>query len=385
MKQTILHPVHAAAGARLVEFSGWEMPVQYEGILAEHLATRRSAGLFDVSHMGRFQISGPEALAFLRRALTNDAAKLEPGRAQYTLLANERGGAIDDAYLYHFPDGGFLLVVNAGNLVRDWAHLTALAASFAVDLHDRSGDWAMLSLQGPESAGMLARLLETVPGERRNDCGPSRYRGGDIALMRTGYTGEPLGFELAVPNGLVADLWGDLVAAGAIPVGLGARDTLRLEAGLPLYGHEFGTDPDGGEIPVLSCPLAKFGVDLADPEREFVGREALLRQAGEGTARILRKVALVDKGIARAGDRVVVAGRERGVVTSGTMIPYWEFVGGEPGAASGKRAVALALVDRDVAAGEPLALRVRQRELAARLVPTFLDNRSGRYAVPVLS
>lgn len=384
MKTTILHPVHVAAGARLVDFSGWEMPVQYEGILAEHLATRRSAGLFDVSHMGRFLVSGPEAPAFLRRALTNDAAKLVPGRAQYTLLANEQGGAIDDAYLYQFRAGEYLLVVNAGNLARDWEHLRTLAAGFAVELRDRSGEWAMISLQGPESAGMLARLLESVPGERHNDCGLSRYRGAETLVMRTGYAGEPVGFELVVPNELAAGLWGDLVVAGAVPVGLGARDTLRLEAALPLYGHEFGTDPDGGEIPIFSCPLAKFGVDLADPERDFIGRKALRRQVEQGTARVLRKLALVDKGIARAGDRVLVAGSERGVVTSGTMIPYWEFVGSEPGTTSGRRAVALALVDREVAAGEPLAVRVRGRDLAARLVTIFLDNRSGRFAVPVL-
>ncbi|MDX9982531.1 MAG: glycine cleavage system aminomethyltransferase GcvT [Lentisphaeria bacterium] len=384
MKATILHSVHVAAGARLVDFSGWEMPVQYEGILAEHLATRRSAGVFDVSHMGRFLVSGAEALAFLRGALTNDAAKLVPGRAQYTLLANEQGGAIDDAYLYQFRSGEYLLVVNAGNLARDWEHLKALAEEYDVVLCDRSGEWAMISLQGPESAGMLARLLDSVPGERHNDCGLSRYRGAEVLVMRTGYAGEPVGFELIVANELAAGLWGELVAAGAVPVGLGARDTLRLEAGLPLYGHEFGTDADGGEIPIFSCPLAKFGVDFTDPGREFVGRAALRRQVEQGTARVLRKLALVDKGIARAGDRVMVGGTDRGVVTSGTMIPYWEFVAGKPGATSGRRAVALALVDREVVAGEPLAVRVRGRDLAARMVPKFLDNRAGRFAVPVL-
>ncbi len=384
MKQTVLHSVHVAAGARLVEFSGWEMPVQYEGILAEHLATRRSAGLFDVSHMGRFAVTGPDALAFLRGALTNDAAKLVPGRAQYTLLANETGGAIDDAYLYQFHAGEYLLVVNAGNRERDWEHLTGLAQGRDVRLIDRSDDWAMVSLQGPASAMMLMSLLGPLPGDRHNDCGEAVCRDQEALVMRTGYAGEPVGFELVVPNAVAAAVWQDLVAAGATPVGLGARDTLRLEAGLPLYGHEFGTDPDGNEIPIFSCPLARFGVDLADSSREFVGREALAKQAEEGTARRLCKLALLDKGIARSGDRVVADGVDVGVVTSGTMVPYWEFIDGEPGPTQGKRAVAMALVDRTVSAEQALAICVRGRNIPVRRVARFLDNRSGCYAVPEL-
>ena len=384
MKQTVLHPVHVAAGARLVDFSGWEMPVQYEGILAEHLATRRAAGLFDVSHMGRFVVTGPDAQVLLRRVLTNDAITLVPGRAQYTLLANETGGAIDDAYLYQFREGEYLLVVNAGNRERDWEHLTGLACGYDVRLIDRSDEWAMISLQGPTSAAMLASLLGPLPGERHNDCGERCYRGYEALVMRTGYAGEPVGFELIVPNPVAAELWGELVAAGATPVGLGARDTLRLEAGLPLYGHEFGTDADGNEIPIFSCPLARFGVDLSDPDREFVGREALRQQVEQGTPRQLRKLALMDKGIARAGDRVVADGRDVGMVTSGTMIPYWEFVDGEPGQTTGKHAVALALVDRAVSAAASLAICVRGRDIPVRTVPRFMNNRSGCYAVPEL-
>jgi len=384
MKQTVLHSIHVASGARLVDFSGWHMPVQYTGILAEHLATRRRAGLFDVSHMGRFAVSGPEALLFLRRALTNDAAKLVPGRAQYTLLANDRGGAIDDAYLYRFCAGEYLLVVNAGNRDRDWAHLSELAADCDVQLIDRSDELAMVSLQGPLAEDLLADLIGPLPGERRNDCGPCQYAGHELLVMRTGYTGEPVCLELAVPNELAGDLWQQLVAAGATPVGLGARDTLRLEAALPLYGHEFGTDADGNEIPIFSCPLAKFGVDLADPARQFVGREALAHQIVQGTPRRLRKLVLTDKGIARAGARVVLAGREVGVVTSGTMVPYWQFGDGVPGEGTGKRALALALLDREIPSEAAVAVQVRSREIAARIVPRFLNNRTGRHAVPEL-
>jgi aminomethyltransferase len=384
MKRTILHPVHVAAGARLVDFSGWEMPVQYEGILAEHLATRRQAGLFDVSHMGRFVISGPDALLFLRSALTNDAAKLAIGRAQYTLLANKWGGAIDDAYLYRFREGAYFLVVNAGNRDTDWAHLKTLAASFDTQLADRSDELAMVSLQGPASNTILGSLLDSLPGERHNDCGIRQYQGEELLVMRTGYAGEPIGFELVLPNALAADLWQTLVAGGATPVGLGARDTLRLEAALPLYGHEFGTDPDGAEIPIFSCPLATFGVDLDDTSREFIGRAALAAQVGNGTPRRLRKLALTGKGIARAGDRVVSEGQDVGVVTSGTMVPYWEFADGHPSEATDKRAIALALIDQGTSTDD-LALRVRNRDIPARIVAKFLDSRSGRYAVPVLS
>jgi aminomethyltransferase len=384
MNRTILHPVHVAANARLVDFSGWEMPVQYEGILAEHLATRRAAGLFDVSHMGRFIASGPDALPFLRSALTNDAAELATGRAQYTLIANERGGAIDDAYLYRFRAGEFFLVVNAGNRDKDWAHLTALAAAYDVQLTDRSDELAMVSLQGPESDAILSGIVGDLPGERHNDCGLRQYQDEELLVMRTGYAGEPVGFELVLPNALAPDLWQELVAGGAAPVGLGARDTLRLEAALPLYGHEFGTDPEGSEVPIFSCPLAKFGVDLDDPERAFVGREALAEQAVNGTPRRLRKLAVTGKGIARAGDPVVSDGRPVGFVTSGTMVPYWEFEGDAPGETTGKRAIALALINHDITSDNPLAAVVRGREVAAQIVPKFLDNRSGRYAVPVL-
>ena len=385
MKHTVLHPIHVAAGARLVDFSGWEMPVQYEGILAEHLATRRSAGLFDVSHMGRFAVGGPDALPFLRGALTNDARTLSVGRAQYTLLANERGGAVDDAYLYRFREDEFLLVVNAGNRERDWSRLNALAAGREVALVDRSDSLAMISLQGPRAAEILAGLAIPPPGERRNDCGVCQWQGEELLAMRTGYAGEPVGFELVLPSARAGELWTGLVEGGAAPVGLGARDTLRLEAGLPLYGHEFGTDPDGREIPIFSCPLAKFGVDFADPERAFVGRDALRQQAANGVPRVLRKLAVTGKGIARAGDPVISNGREVGVVTSGTMVPYWQFQGGEPGGTSDRRAIALALLDRELPAAAPLAAVVRQREVGARVVSRFLDNRSGRYAVPVLS
>lgn len=401
MNRTILHSVHVASGARMVEFGGWDMPVQYrEGILAEHLATRRHAGLFDVSHMGRIEVGGRDAVPFLRAVLSNDAARLGLGDSHYTLLPTAAGGALDDAWLCRFQADGYLLVVNASNRARDWEHLVRVAARFAdVRLADLTEQTAMLSLQGPASGDLLAPLLDgALPAARRNACAQARFQGQPARLSRTGYAGEPVGFELIVPATRATALWAALTAAGAAPVGLGARDTLRLEAGLPLYGHELGTAPDGSEIPIFTVPAARFGVDLSPDHGDFVGREALAAQwdvlaalqAGRAvdTRALPRRVvclALADKGIARAGAEVYADGRRIGWVSSGTMVPYWQFDQGRPGTASDKRAIALAIVPSTCRPGLAVAVRVRDRDLAARIVPRFLDNRTGPYAVPVLS
>lgn len=401
MNRTILYPVHVASGARIVEFGGWDMPVQYpEGILAEHLATRRQAGLFDVSHMGRIEVGGHDATAFLRSVLSNDPARLCQGESHYTLLPTATGGALDDAWLYRFQPDRYLLVVNASNRPKDWEHLTRSAARFAdVRLTDLTEKTAMLSLQGPASAELLAPLLEGVlPEARRNACAQARFQGGPALVGRTGYAAEPVGFEVIVAAGSAVALWTALTAAGAAPVGLGARDTLRLEGALPLCGHELGTAPDGSETPIGAVPAARFGIDLSPEHGDFIGRNALAAQAavlaalkaGAPTDRraLPRRVvclALADKGIARAGAEVFADGTRIGWVTSGTMVPYWRFEHGRPGATSDKRAIALALVDSACRSGQAVTVRVRDRDLAARIVPRFLDTRTGPYAVPVLS
>jgi aminomethyltransferase len=401
MNQTVLHDIHVASGARMVDFAGWNMPVQYrDGILAEHLATRRRAGLFDVSHMGRFEVLGAGAVPFLRRVLTNDAALLQPGESQYTLLPTASGGARDDAYLYRFQADRFLLVVNASNRGRDWEHLQreATAAGGQVTLTDLTAATAMLSVQGPASAALLGpHLGGQLPASRRNACGLAQVADATAWVGRTGYTGEPLGFEVILPAAAAGALWTALVAAGAEPVGLGARDTLRLEAALPLYGHELGTAADGAEIPILACPAARFGVALGEARGDFVGRDALVAQAaalvalrtgGPGNPCVLprriRCLAIADQGIARAGAEARIGDRQVGVVTSGTMVPYWRFSQGRPGDRTDRRALALALLDASLVPGDSVRLRVRDRDLVATVVERFVDTRSGPYAVPVL-
>ncbi|HSM89344.1 MAG TPA: glycine cleavage system protein T, partial [Desulfobacterales bacterium] len=242
--RTLFHGRHAKLGATLVEFGGWEMPVQYPaGIVQEHLATRRRSGLFDVSHMGRFRVAGGDAPAFLQHVLTNNAAALSVGEAQYTMIPDARGGAMDDAYLYRFSPDEFLLVVNASNRQKDWDHLNAAARGFrSVKLTDRTREVAMLSLQGPEARGTLERILESgrLPEPLRNRLSIAAFNGAPLLLARTGYTGEAIGFELFIDAAPAPALWDRLIAEGVQPVGLGARDTLRLEAALPLYGHELG-------------------------------------------------------------------------------------------------------------------------------------------------
>lgn len=395
---TPLHARHHALGAKMVAFGGWHMPIQYRGgIVEEHLATRRGAGLFDVSHMGRLSISGPEALAFLQHSLTNDAAVLSPGRAQYTMLADDAGVAVDDAYLYRFDEDRHLLVVNAANRAKDLAHLTRLARRFpGVEIRDWSAQLAMLALQGPESEVLLRRLLTegTLPEARRNAAATVRILGVPVRIARTGYTGEPIGFELMPPAESAGALWDRLIAEGATPVGLGARDTLRLEAGLPLYGHELGTRANGETIPIFACPLARFAVSFAPSKGDFVGRTALQRQReaadllrdGDATrhAEMPHRIVLLaiqEKGVAREGAAVFRDAAPAGWVTSGTMVPYWL-----PGAANAHalRPLACALVDSRMRQGDVCEIEVRGRRLPARLVARFLDARVPPRALPLL-
>ena len=282
LKRTVLHDWHAAAGAKMVDFGGWHMPVQYPaGIIQEHLATRRHAGLFDVSHMGRFRVRGAGAEDFLLAALTNNARALDPGHAQYTFIANQAGGAVDDAYLYRLGAANFLLVVNASNRAKDWEWLEGLKDG-DVDLVDESDSLAMVSLQGPHASQLLEDVIESgaLPENKRNRLGTATFDGHDIIIARTGYTGESVCFELFPGNAITVRLWQALIDKGAQPVGLGARDSLRLEAGLPLYGHELGADPEGREIPIFANGLAKFAVRPPDGG-DYVGRAELEKQRDE--------------------------------------------------------------------------------------------------------
>ncbi|MEW6670593.1 MAG: glycine cleavage system aminomethyltransferase GcvT [Thermodesulfobacteriota bacterium] len=396
---------HVSLGAEMVDFSGWQMPLQYgPGIVQEHLFTRKSAGLFDVSHMGRFSIGGGGALEFLQRLLTNNAAALQTGQSQYTLVPNENGGAIDDAYLYRLIEKEYLLVVNAANRDAVWRHLQqSLKGSEKVDLQDQTAAWVMLSLQGPLSKAILQGILDSgrLPEPLRNYSSPVRIKGADVFIARTGYTGEPVCFELFAERRHALMLWDLLLEQGAVPIGLGARDTLRLEAGLPLYGHELGRDPDGREIPIFASGLSRFAVSFSPLKGSFVGRRSLEKQFAvlkeimnrnysriDSLPRRIQPVALLDKGVARAGSRVFHRSTHVGYITSGTMVPYWKVAGS--GIESrltderGLRAIGLALLDSRLDEGDRIQIEVRGKKVQAQVVPYHLKSDAPPFARAIL-
>ena len=406
-KRTILYDRHKALGAKMVEFGGWDMPIQYpSGIVEEHLATRKKAGLFDVSHMGRFIISGANAVKFLQHVLTNnvEALDIRVMGAQYTLIANKAGGAVDDAYLYSFAKGEYLLVVNASNRDKDWQHLQILLQDFSeVELIDHTDEMVMLALQGPMSRKLMEEAVQsgTLPEPIRNAVSTVMIEGAQVKVARTGYTGEPLCFELFAGRDEGLMLWDKFVSKGATPVGLGARDTLRLEAGLPLYGHEFGNDPEEKEIPILACPLAKFAVSFSRLKGDFVGREALIRQYGalsriikrdysliSDLPRMIKPIAVAGRGIARRGAKVFKADRHVGYVTSGTMIPLWAVE--SEGLSSVQteehllRSICLAYIDSDIIEDEEVTIEIRGKAVGAVVVPFHLLSDAPPYARPIV-
>lgn len=404
--QTVLYGRHVTLGATLVDFGGWRMPLHYRtGIVEEHLATRAGAGLFDVSHMGRFSLSGSGALPFLQHVLTSNAAALLPGFAQYTLLPTAGGGARDDAYLYRFRADEYLLVVNAANRDADWRYLQERLPDFpGAVMEDRSGAVAMLALQGPRSREILQGVITagSLPEPLKNALGEVTIAGMAVPLSRTGYTGEPLGFECFPAAADAPRLWDLLLARGAVPVGLGARDTLRLEAGLPLYGHELGRDPAGAEIPVFASPLARFAVSFSPLKGDFVGREALAAQfsalarirerdfsALAALPRMVMPFALLGKGIARAGCAVFRDGEAVGTVTSGTMVPFWKTAGeGLATRFTGERemrAIGLMLADSRLQEGDEVMVEIRGSRVAARVVPWHLRSDAPPRAMPILA
>ncbi|MCK5724913.1 MAG: glycine cleavage system aminomethyltransferase GcvT, partial [Gammaproteobacteria bacterium] len=401
--KTVFYDRHVNLGANIVEFGGWEMPIQYDsGILQEHLATRKQAGLFDVSHMGRFTVRGAGAVQFLQHVLTNNAEALDVREtgAQYTLIPNETGGAVDDAYLYSFVEGEYLLVVNASNREKDWKHLQSLIEDFSdVELIDRTEEIVMLALQGPMSRKLLGDTIQSgrLPEPIRNAVSTVTIEGADVKVARTGYTGEPLCFELFTSreNGLI--LWDLLLAKGATPIGLGARDTLRLEAGLPLYGHELGQDPDDKEIPILACPLTKFAVSFSELKGEFVGRQALNSQFEALSKiisrdyslisclpRMIKPIAVAGRGIARGGAKVFKNGEHVGYVTSGTMVPLWAVEGEGLFSAQTEqhqlRSICLAYIDSEIIEDDEVTVEIRGKMVDAVVVPFHLRSDAPPYA-----
>ena len=407
LKRTVLYEKHEALGAKIIEFGGWEMPVFYPtGIVEEHLATRKGAGLFDISHMGRFILRGDGALKFLNHVLTNNAEALDMRMvgAQYTLIASPEGTAIDDAYLYRFSTEDYLLVVNAANADKDWAHLQAYLKDFdALEVEDVTQKLAMLALQGPRSRAILEEIIDSgrFPEPMRNAVSIVTISGAEVRISRTGYTGEPLCFELFMERDHAAKVWDRIAGRGATPVGLGARDTLRLEAGLPLYGHELGQDAEGREMPLLACPSSKLGVSFSPYKGDFVGREPLARQFEalgkimfrdfsmiDVLPRLIMPLAVSGRGIARQGAKVFKEGKLIGWVTSGTMVPYWVFEG--EGLSSRQtdekqlRSICMAYLDSDTLEEDRVNIEIRGKYVAAVVAPYHMRNEAPPYARPIL-
>jgi aminomethyltransferase len=320
LKRTPLFDAHVAAGARMVEFGGWEMPVQYSGIIDEHNAVRQNAGLFDISHMGRFMARGPQAEEFLQHVVTCDVASIPLGQSNYGLLCTPEGGVVDDVFIYHIPDE-FLVVVNASNRDKDWAWLERHTAGFDVELEDRSDRWAMLALQGPAAETLLVHAEDSEADDLGylpfHGVALTRLFGVNVLIARTGYSGED-GFELFFDAQHATMLWDRLLAlgepGGVRPCGLGARDSLRFEPCLALYGHEISESINPYE--------ARLGWVVKLDKGDFVGREALAAIKAAGPARRLVGFELVGRGIAR-GDYPIhsVDGEPAGYVTTGMPSP----------------------------------------------------------------
>ena len=366
MRWTPLHSWHVAHGGRMVDFAGWDLPVQYDSIVAEHRAVRTAAGLFDVSHMGEIRVVGQRALALIQQAVTNDASRLEPGAALYTPMCLPSGGVIDDLLVYRLAEADFLLVVNAANTARDLTWLLQLAEGLGpVRVEDQSDQFALLSLQGPLAEDVLA----AVAGRAARDIGRFRFATGvdldgatAVLVARTGYTGED-GFEFLVRTAEAVTAWETVMAAGEGRVracGLGARDTLRLEARLPLYGHELSE---------ATTPLeAGLGVFVKLDKPDFVGKAALLAQRQQGLGRKLAGFVMRAPGVPRAGYTVLDAtGQPVGTVTSGGYAPWLESNLG------------LTYLPSDLARpGTAIAVDIRGKATAAEVVRTPFYRREAR-------
>ena len=355
LKKTPLHGRHRALGARMVEFGGWDMPVEYSGIADEHMAVRTRAGLFDVSHMGEIEIAGADALAAVQRIASNDASRLARNQAQYSALTTPEGTFVDDVLTYRVGDDHFMLVVNASNIIKDFTWISRqLADAGDAAVVNTSSRYALLALQGPAAR----EVLQTLTGVNLAEIKYYWFTTGEVAsvratISRTGYTGED-GFEVFVPPASAERVWDAILhagkAAGVVPVGLGARDTLRLEAGMRLYGNDMDETTT-----VLEADL---GWIVGWKKEAFIGADVLRRQKQEGVRRKLVGFEVVDRAIGRHGYDVFVNGEKAGVVTSGTQTPFL------------KKAIGMAYVpvERSTPGGE-IEIDVRGRRARARVVP----------------
>jgi len=361
VRKTALNAVHRQMGAKMVEFNGWDMPVEYPktgGLVAEHLAVRNSVGIFDVSHMGDIRISGPDALAATQRMTMNDASRLVIGQAQYSALLYPEGTFVDDVIVHRLGEQDFLLVINAGNNAKDYEWVQQQAKGFNCRVENLSDDFTQIAIQGPNGVKVLQNLtgadLSAVKFywfTHGRVCGIP-----NVLIARTGYTAED-GFEIYIPSDpdTSARVWNEILAAGKefglLACGLGARNTLRLEGALSLYGHEISD-----KITVWEARLDRF---IKMEKGEFVGREALARQKKKGVRRLLVALEAVERGIPRDGYKVFdLAGKEIGFVTSGSPAPFL------------KKNIALAYVPAAVSeAGNEVAVEIRGQKVKCKIVP----------------
>ncbi len=345
LRRTPLYENHVAAGANLVDFAGWEMPVQYEGVRSEHLAVRSGVGVFDVSHMGEVETSGPGALDFLQRVLSNDVAKLEVGGAQYSVLCREGGGVLDDLFTYRLADDRYLTVTNAANHERDLAWFRDHAGDFDAEVEDAIDRYAMLAVQGPRARGVVAGLSSTELPDRMRTA-TVELNDAEALVCGTGYTGED-GVEVLVDPGAAPALWDALLEAGAKPAGLAARDTLRLEVCFHLYGNDLMEERGPIEAGLGWC---------CREETEFLGADAVAAVRAEGPEEKLAPFVLTGPGIPRQGNAVVLGDEKVGVVTSGTLSPSMEV------------GIGMGYVRADLAApGTEIEIDVRGRRRPARV------------------
>lgn len=388
LKRTPLYDAHVAAGATMVDFGGWEMPIQYPaGIINEHLYDRKHCGIFDVSHMGRLIVDGPERVAFLQKVLSSNVAALKPGRAQYCIIPTESGGAVDDAYLYMYEEDRYMLIVNASNTDKDLAHFAKYLPDFDCTITNITDTYSSIAVQGPDAESILKVLSggAEISGPKKNDLNELIMEGRTVRVSKTGYTGDPVGWELFIDASEVNWLWNRLIELGARPTALGARDTLRLEASLPLYGHEMGEDHAGNEMPIFAVSLARFAVSFAEEKGGFVAREILLDQKENGTPKKVFPIALTDRGVMRAGMDIYKDGEHIGWVTSGTMVPYYHFdEDGNILDTTGKRSLGFAYIDADVSMDDVIEIDVRGKRLKARRVVKHMDQNNPPYGRAIL-
>lgn len=370
LRKTSLNATHRQLGAKMVDFGGWDMPVEYSGLIAEHMAVRTRVGLFDVSHMGEIQLRGPEALDAVQFVSMNDASKLAEGQAHYSALLTEQGTFVDDILVHKFSPNDYLLVVNAGTRPKDYAWIKRHAQRFHCHVSDYSDHYSQLAIQGSQALALLQKLTSVDLAKIRNYwfvwgtvCGVA-----NTLISRTGYTGED-GFEIYIPSdqATTTRVWNEILAAGRefdiLPCGLGARNTLRLEASMALYGHEITEETN-----VWEAGLERF-CKLDKPE--FLGRQALLQvQASGGPSRRLVGMEMIERGIGRDGYPVCsLEGEEIGAITSGSPAPYL------------KKNIALAYVPPAASAvGTEVAVKIRGQSVRARIVPQPFYRRQKKQA-----